>query len=188
MPCSPLSNTLLGGHLPCRVTLCHSPAICPKAFGHLLGGAALKWGPFLKEASGLHMAQLGTCLGAPGEELLPKAVLHFHSQTPAQPRTAKAPLKASRTEERFGSHSSSACLRFEREDSLFKAGTCSDRAEVCASLTLLSQTAFVERLPPAPPLLPPHPRASRTQKLSEGRNPRLLREEPSDYSRMFTPV
>lgn len=66
---------------------------------------------------------------APGEELLPKALLHFPFTNPqAQPRTAKAPLKASRKEERFGSHSSSACLRFEREDSLFRAGTCSDRA------------------------------------------------------------
>lgn len=81
-----------------QVTLCHPP----KAFGHLLGAVALKWGPFLREVSGLHMGQLGTCLRAPGEELLPKAILHFHSQTPAQPRTAKAPLKASRTEERFG--------------------------------------------------------------------------------------
>lgn len=133
------------------------------------------------------MAQLRTCLRAPGEELLPEAILHFHSQTPAQPRTAKAPLKASKTEERFGSHSSSACLQFEREDSLFKAGTCSDRARVCASLTPLSQTAFVERLPPAPPLLPPHPGASPAHsKFSEGRNPRLLREEPSDFSKMFT--
>lgn len=63
--------------------LCHSSAICPNAFGLLLGAMALKWGPFLKEALGLHVAQLRTCLRAPGEELLPKAILHFHSQTPS---------------------------------------------------------------------------------------------------------
>lgn len=68
---------------------------------------------------------------------------------PAQPRTAKAPLKASRTEERFGSHSSSACLWFEREDSLFKAGTCSGRAGLCASLTHCTLTNSFCREAPA---------------------------------------
>lgn len=41
MPCSPLSNTLLGGHLTCRVTLCH----LPKAFGHVLGNSGTEMEP-----------------------------------------------------------------------------------------------------------------------------------------------
>lgn len=66
------------------------------------GSSGTEMGALPEGSLRLHMAQLRTYLRAPGEELLPKAILHFHSQTPAQPRTAKAPLKASRTEERFG--------------------------------------------------------------------------------------
>lgn len=68
MPCSP---TLLGGYL--TDSLCHPSAICPKAFGS--SGTEMEAVP---EGS------LGAAHGAedlsevPGEELLPKALLHFH--------------------------------------------------------------------------------------------------------------
>ena len=101
----------------------------------------------MREASGSEMriqprSGERSCLKTSGEGLLPKDVLHFHSQSTDQPRTVKLLLNAFRTEEIFGSHSSSARSQFVREDSLFKPGTCFDKDwSTCVALVL--KTAFV---------------------------------------------
>lgn len=108
-------------------------------------------------------------------QVLPEDVLCFHSQNTDQPRTVKLLSNATRTEEIFGSHSSSACLRFVREDSLFKPGTCFDK-DWSTCVTLVLKTPFVRTGSlQSLPFSCQTPGASRTQsKLSERRKPRLL--------------
>lgn len=90
-------------------------------------------------------------------------------------QTVRLLSNAFRTEEIFGSHSSSACLRFVREDSLFNQAPVLTKTGIHASLWFL-ETAFVhtgslQSLPFSQQILG----ASRTQqKLSEWRKPRSL--------------
>lgn len=127
----------------------------------------------MREASGSetciqHRSGKRSSLRTSGEELLPKDGLHFHSQNADQPRTVKLLSNAFRTEKIFGSYSSSACLQFVREDSLFKPGTCFDK-DWSTCVTLVLKTAFVHTGSlQSLPLSHQTPDASRTRrKLSE---------------------
>lgn len=132
------------------------------------------------------MAQLRTCLRLQVKSCYHKPRCISIHKPPAQARTAKAPLKARRTEERFGSHSSSARLRFEREDSLLRAGTCSGRAGLRASL-LRSQTASVRGSPALP-----FPHQGRcfpsSQQTVTGKEPEAAQGTSPGFSKMLTPL
>lgn len=84
-----------------------------------------KGATIVREASGSQ-----TCTqhiqGERSEDFRGPACIFIHKSTD-QPRTDKLLANAFIAGEVFGSHSSSACLRFVREDSLFSTGTCSDK-------------------------------------------------------------